>query len=122
MADEVKAKTRGARRGALAKPRDGPWPAAAVFPGEEFSKRSLPSAYHASRQPSIGLSSRVTSGGRPRLVSLEEINASGLPPRRGSRIGLHFPRSSGGSCGGETPAAPGKKREGGRRAKHGDTP
>ena len=81
MADEVTAKSCGAAgRGALAKPCDGPWPAAAVFSrGREFSKRSLPSAYHASRQPSIGLSSRVPSGVRSRLVFLQEINAGGLP-------------------------------------------
>ena len=78
-------------------------------------ERSRPVRRHASRQPSIGLSSRVNSGSRARLVFVEEINASGLPPRGGSRIRLHFSRSSGGSSEGETPAALGKKREGRRR-------
>jgi len=41
------------------------------FPGKN-SKRSPPSTYHASRQPLIGLSSRLMSDGRLRLLIPEE--------------------------------------------------
>ena len=56
-----------------------------------------PSALHASRQPLIGPSSRVPSGGRPRLFSLEERNADGLPPG-GAAASSHHVRGPGSSA------------------------
>src|SRR5512135_1233883 len=71
----------------------------------------------ASRQP-CGLSSRVKDAGRVRLVFSEEKKSRLSAPEVGSES-CTFSRSGGGAKSGESPAAPPKRREGGRRAKRG---
>ena len=83
----------------------------------------VPSAYHASRQPSIGLSSRLMSGGRPRLVIPERRIREVVCPGQGSGFveGLFPPETAGVQTGVKPPAASGGKtrsRKGG--AKPGD--
>ena len=55
-------------------------------------------------------------GGRPRLVSLKEINASGLPPRGAAEFVCIFPGAAGVHAGAKPPPLPGKnaREEGGR--------
>ena len=96
----------------------GIWGAEAdeLRPSKSREVRSLPTAAHASRQPLIGLSSRVKGGGRARLVFFEEKKCKRSAPEAAVLFAF-FPERRGVQGGVKPPAAAGKKREGGRRAK-----
>ena len=77
------------------------------------SRRSLDgrSRPPLTRAASLRLSSRMMSGGRSRMVSLEERNASGLPPRGAAALVCLFPGAAGVHAGVKPPPLPGNTVE-----------